>query len=68
GLRRAGDVRAAQALLAPAPLLIHNTEGRLDVRWAAAAYRSAGSPDLFETLESSAPADTIIDWLKDMNQ
>ncbi|MGC9326232.1 MAG: hypothetical protein ACP5I1_01230, partial [Candidatus Hinthialibacter sp.] len=68
GLRRAGDVRAAQALLAPTPLLIHNTEGRLGVRWAAAAYRSAGAADLFETLESSASADTIMDWLNDMNR
>lgn len=39
-LRRVGDFKSAQALLAPVPLLIENTQDRFDTEWAKLAYQS----------------------------
>ncbi len=66
GLRRAGDLRAAQAALAPVPLVIHNTLGKLDTDWAAQAYQTAGVSDLFESLEQPVSAEYIVQWMRDL--
>lgn len=66
GLRRAGDFRAAQAILAPTPLMIHNTGGVFDTGWASAAYQTAGKPDLLEILDAPVAAENLCAWIKDM--
>ena len=42
GLRRAGDARAAGALIAPGRLTIHNTGGRFETGYIAGAYAASG--------------------------
>ncbi len=66
GLRRAGDVRAAQALLAPTPLMIYNTQRVFETKWAEQAYKTAGMTDLLEVMEGPASMERISVWLKDM--
>lgn len=43
GLRRAGDFRTAAALVAPAPLCLHNTGDAFPTNAIAAAFRAAGA-------------------------
>lgn len=44
-LRLAGDLRTAVALAAPAPLLVHNTQGRFETSWLTGLYESIGNAD-----------------------
>ena len=64
GLRRAGDFRTAQAVLAPQPLMIHNTQDHFRTEWAVQAYRSARAEEDLVILSESANADEITDWLR----
>ena len=64
GLRRVGDLRTAQAMIAPSPLLLHNTKKGFDTEWATEAYHSVGVPDLLETKRKHASGKTILQWLK----
>lgn len=66
GLRRAGDLRAAQAALAPVPLVIHNTQQAMETDWAAQAYQTAGVSDLFESVEQPVSADFVVQWIRDL--
>ncbi len=59
GLRRAGDLRAAQALLAPTPLVIYNTGGVFDTAWARKAYETAGVEERLEILEGPVGLDVL---------
>ncbi|MEW6234247.1 MAG: acetylxylan esterase [Candidatus Omnitrophota bacterium] len=65
GLRRAGDVRAAQALLAPIPLLIYNTGDVFSMEWAKQSYRAALSPDSLLVMKESAAPEKIASWLNE---
>ncbi|MEW6356736.1 MAG: hypothetical protein AB1696_10440 [Planctomycetota bacterium] len=42
-IRRVGDVRAAVALAAPAPLCLHNLHKTFPMQWAKDVYRASGS-------------------------
>lgn len=66
GLRRAGDFRAAQALLAPMPLFVHNKGRAFHTAWAADAYGTAGASAVLEIIENTADLDTMTRWLNDM--
>ncbi len=66
GLRRAGDVRTAQALLAPTPVILFNTQGKFDTKWAVQAYQTARASDLLEVLEGPIGSEMIAAWLRDM--
>ncbi len=68
GLRRIGDVRSTQALLAPIPLLVHNTCGKFDTIWATAAYQAAGAADRLRVFENMATVDILASWLRDFLQ
>lgn len=65
-LRRAGDFRAAQALMAPTPMMIHNTAETFDTLWARQAYATAGAADLLEVKSAPASIDVLNDWLTDI--
>ncbi|MBI1388731.1 MAG: hypothetical protein GC154_09825 [bacterium] len=62
-LRRAGDVRMAQAVIAPAPLLIHDTAGVFQTDWAERAYRTLNASGSFKSMSAPAGDDVILDWL-----
>lgn len=64
GLRRAGDVRTAQALVSPISLLIHNTSGYFDTLWAKSAYQADHAQAHLKIQESPADAETVVAWLK----
>ena len=62
-IRRAGDFRAATALIAPAPLLIHNAGTGFKVDWARDAYRAAGREAALAVKEAAAGEAEIAGWL-----
>jgi len=62
-IRRAGDFRTATALIAPAPLLIHNTGTAFKADWARAAYRAAGREAALAVKEAPASDAEIATWL-----
>lgn len=64
GLRRAGDVRAAGALCAPTPLLIHNTRGVFDTDWIEDVYRAVGAPRNLRIEVGLLSEGVIADWLR----
>ena len=63
-LRRAGDFRAAGALIAPGKMLIHNTRGRFKTDWIEDTYKAVGQPSCLAVQASRASDDLIADWLK----
>jgi dienelactone hydrolase len=63
GIRRAGDVRTAGALAAPSRLLVHNTAGRLNVRWISDVYTAAGARDRLRVQRAEASPEQICQWL-----
>jgi dienelactone hydrolase len=62
-IRRAGDFRTATALIAPAPLLIHNTGTAFRADWARDAYRAAGREAALAVKEAPASEAEIAGWL-----
>jgi hypothetical protein len=62
-IRRAGDFRTATALIAPAPLLIHNTGTAFKADWARDAYRAAGREAALAVKEAPASEAEIASWL-----
>jgi dienelactone hydrolase len=62
-IRRAGDFRTATALIAPAPLLIHNTATGFKLDWARDAYRAAGREAALAVKEAPASEAEIASWL-----
>ncbi len=63
GLRRAGDFRSAQALIAPVPLYIHNTNGVFHTAWAKDAYRTLNAEERLTVGKEQAGYDEILQWL-----
>ncbi len=63
GLRRAGDVRTAAALWAPARLLVHNTGSGFAPELAEAAYEAAKAPKKLELRREAASAEEIVKWV-----
>lgn len=62
-IRRAGDLRVAQAALAPKPALIHNIGEDFSVDWAKAAYKSMVSNENLKTMPERASDEEWIAWL-----
>jgi len=62
-IRRAGDFRTATALIAPAPLLIHNTGTAFKADWARDAYRAAGREAALAVKDAPASEAEIATWL-----
>ncbi|MCX8037628.1 MAG: acetylxylan esterase [Candidatus Sumerlaeia bacterium] len=58
-----GGLRGAGALVAPKPLLIHNTQGKLNTAWIADVYRAAGAEAHFSSNSAVLPEKDIIQWL-----
>ncbi len=63
-IRRAGDFRTATTLIAPAPLLVHNTGGRFRTEWAQNAFRVAGAEASLAVKDASVTAAEIAAWLR----
>jgi dienelactone hydrolase len=63
GILRFGGLRAAAAVAAPGPLLLHHTGRALDPAWARRAYELAGHPGSFHTSVERLPAEDVADWL-----
>jgi dienelactone hydrolase len=66
GLRRAGDVRTAQALLAPIPAMIFNTAGKFETKWVETTYNTAGAADSLKIVENEITPDLLDAWLRDL--
>lgn len=60
--RRAGDLRTAVALAAPAELLLHNTGGVFETEWMEEIYRVADSRDRLRVARRRAPVPELVDW------
>ncbi len=63
GLRRAGDVRTAGALWAPAGLLLHNAGSGFGDDFVAAAYGASGAPEKLRSQREEASAEEIVKWV-----
>jgi len=66
GLRKSGDFKSAQGLIAPTPLLVHNTNGVFDTSWAKVAYETEGVGHLLRVHESALDADKIVQWILEL--
>jgi len=62
-LRRAGDLRAAGAMVAPRPLLLHNTGAAFKTDWITGAYSVAQAGRSLRVLSRKAGNASIVDWL-----
>ncbi|MBI3948422.1 MAG: acetylxylan esterase [Armatimonadetes bacterium] len=62
-LRRAGDLRAAAVLAAPARLLLHRAHPAFPVERVSAAYQAAGAPDHLRVSREVAPDSQVLAWL-----
>jgi dienelactone hydrolase len=62
-LRRAGDVRTAGALWAPAKLLMHNVGSEYGLDFIGSAYRAAGAASSLRTQRAPATVDDIVKWV-----
>jgi dienelactone hydrolase len=63
GILRFGGLRAAAALAAPGPLLLHHTGGALDPAWARQAYELAGHSAALRTSTERLPPEEVVAWL-----
>lgn len=64
GLRRAGDFRAAAALLASRRAFLHHAHEAFPSAWYEAAFAAAGNPDGLAMTSGEAPPRRIVDWLQ----
>ena len=64
-IRRAGDFRTAAALIAPAPLLVHNAGGPFPLDWISEVYRIAGTKDALQISTRRISLLRILDWLSE---
>ncbi len=62
-IRRAGDFRTAGTLIAPRPLLIHNTGGAFKTEWIRDVYHVAGAADRLKVEQSQFADVEISTWL-----
>jgi hypothetical protein len=60
---RCGGLRVAGALVAPSPLLIHNTGGKLNTAWIADVYHAAGAEKAFRAEANRLSEKEIVEWL-----
>ena len=60
---RSGGLRVAGALVAPNPLLIHGTQGKLDTAWMADVYGAIGAKKSFRSEEKHLSEKAIVEWL-----
>ena len=63
GLRRVGGPLTAAILTAPAPLLLHNTAGRLDSEGIAHVYRAIGAEGALRIQEGPVGEREVLEWL-----
>lgn len=63
-IRRAGDFRTVTALIAPAELLVHNTDGVFNTEWAREAYQAAAKDGALVVKDSPAELKELAAWLK----
>ncbi len=63
GMKRIGGADTAGALIAPEPLVIHNTGGKSPTRTTQAAYRVAGVRDRLRLTKDKMTEQAILDWL-----
>lgn len=63
GLRRAGDLRTAGALTAPAPLLLFNTGQAFHADWIADVYRAVGAAAQLRVEAEGMPEEELMAWL-----
>ncbi|MEE2709224.1 MAG: hypothetical protein VYA69_06475 [Gemmatimonadota bacterium] len=64
-LRRAGDLRTAVALAAPAELLLHNTGTAFQTEWMEEVYRVADARDRLRVIRRRSPVLDICAWAVD---
>ncbi len=64
-LRRAGDLRTAVALAAPAELLLHNTGTAFQTEWMEEVYRVADARDRLRVIRRRSPVLDICAWAAD---
>jgi dienelactone hydrolase len=62
-LRRAGDFRTAGSLIAPRPLLIHNTGDVFRTDWIRDVYGAVGASARLKVEKEAVADDTILEWL-----
>ena len=62
-IRRAGDFRTAGTLVAPRPLLIHNTGDAFQTDWIADVYRAVGATDRLKVETGKLSQAEIAEWL-----
>jgi len=60
---RCGGLRVAGALVAPKPLLMHNTQGKLDTAWIGDVYRAVGAADALRSEKGQLSDKEIVRWL-----
>lgn len=65
GILRFGGLRAAAALAAPGPLLLHHTSGVLDPAWAGRAYKLEGHPQAYQMSSQRLSDEEVVCWLVD---
>ena len=62
-IRRVGDFRTAGALVAPRPLLIHNTNNTFQTDWIADVYRAVDAADRLRVERGTVSDSDIAAWL-----
>ena len=62
-IRRVGDFRTAGALVAPRPLLIHNTNNTFQTDWIADVYRAVDAADRLRVETEAVSEETMAAWL-----
>lgn len=62
GIMRWGGLRVAGGLVAPRPLLIYNTQGKLNTAWIADVYRASEAAAKLRTHASMLDPDEIVRW------
>ena len=63
GIRSAGDVRTALGLIAPAPLLVHQSGGGFPVAWAEDVYRAGAAPAALRLERRRLKGSDVVAWL-----
>ena len=65
GILRFGGMRAAAALAAPGPLLLHHTGGALDPTRARRAFELQGRPEALRVSASRLAPEALAQWLSE---
>ena len=67
GLRRAGDFRAAAALMTDSRLLLHNAHDGFPQQWYRDAFRAAHRPAALRIASEPVEPDSLAGWLADQD-